>query len=223
MRMVSNLREEKMNVEDVKKVDQPEGCRLEEIFRRQHELMEEYVPIEERNGVGRAVVQGTLFALDDPRWQYLMKDFAWRATEEVGEALDAWNQGEFDHAREEIADGLHFLIELLLIAGMDPDDLCFEPDDRDRLEDLWPQNYFTQDICVSHFVEHLGMAMCCLKNKPWKQTHFPTDGKEFKHRLIWAFCSYLSLAASFKLTPQSLYEMYFKKSRVNHFRIESRY
>lgn len=225
MRMVPNVWEEEgqVNIEDVKEVEQTEECRLEQIFQRQHELMEKYGPIEERNGVGRAVAQGADFDLDDPRWQYLLKDFAWRTTEEIGEALDAWSCREFDHAREEVADGLHFLVELLLITGMDPDDLCFESDDRDRLEDLWPENFFTQEICTAKFVEKLGMAMCCLKNRPWKQTQFSTDREEFKRRLIGAFRSYLSLAASFGLDSQSLYEMYFKKSRVNHFRIESKY
>jgi hypothetical protein len=212
-----------MNVKDVKETAGKVTCRLEEIFSRQHELADKYQGIEEANGIGRAVVKGCPFDLDDRRWQYLIKDFAWRVIEEVGEALDAWNGAEDEHAQEEMADGLHFFVEMLLLIGMTPDDLCEMPGIGDRLVDLFPSTDHSPSGAVADLVEHLGMAMCSLKLKPWKQTAFPTDVKEFRKRLVRAFCSYLDVAEAMKLRPQSLYEMYFKKNVVNQFRIESRY
>ena len=60
---------------------------LNVIFNRQKELMEKYHWIEKKSGL----LQTELFPLDlnDVRSQARIKDFAWRITEEIGEALDA--------------------------------------------------------------------------------------------------------------------------------------
>lgn len=50
--------------------------------------------------------------LDDKRGQARIKDFSWRITEEIGEALDAMeNESALLHFHEELVDGLHFLTE----------------------------------------------------------------------------------------------------------------
>lgn len=62
------------------------GCKLEAIFNRQKELMEKYHHIEAKSGLCQT--SDCPVNLDDKRGQARLKDFAWRATEEVAEALE---------------------------------------------------------------------------------------------------------------------------------------
>jgi hypothetical protein len=48
--------------------------------------MEKYDPIEEKN-LSHHIPHG-VFNLDDPQSQQRFKDFAWRVTEELGEAMN---------------------------------------------------------------------------------------------------------------------------------------
>jgi hypothetical protein len=88
--------------------------RLHHIFKRQRELMVKYEKIEKRNGL----LQTDLIPVDlhCKNGQARLKDFAWRFTEELTEAGDA--EGIL-HRQEELADALHFLIELCILVGID--------------------------------------------------------------------------------------------------------
>ncbi len=212
-----------MNVTDVKEDAPVVRDRLEEIFKRQHELAKRYQEVEERSGVGRALVAGRRFDLDDIRCQYVLKDFAWRTMEEVGEALDAQvNGGSPDHAHEEIADGLHFLTELCILAGVGPGDIDLAVGEGDMLDRTFRAG-MSVGGSLHAFVQKIGMAMNCLKQKPWKQTSFRTDVTRLKFWLILSYRAYCGLAAEFGMTAESLYDLYFKKNKVNNFRIDSKY
>ena len=63
------------------------GDKLVAIFNRQKELMTKYHDIEERSGLLQT--SDCPVNLDDKKGQARLKDFAWRITEEVGEAIDA--------------------------------------------------------------------------------------------------------------------------------------
>lgn len=224
LRVVFNLREgEDVNVDDVAVVeDQPE-CRLKALFEYQVELMDRYRDVEVRNEIGLGLLPET-FDLDDRRCQYVLKDYAWRVMEEVGEALAVLPEdGLTQHAKEEIADGLHFLVELLHMAGIGPDGIVIEHG-RDRLEYLFKKSLAHGPASpIEELIRDLGMAMNCLKNKPWKQTQFPTDVGRFQGLLVQAFTSYVGFAYSWGMTSDSLYDMYVRKRTVNHFRIDSNY
>lgn len=213
-----------MNVDDVTEFKILVG-KEEEIFEKQSLLKEKYHAIEERNGIGYALVKGIPFHLDDRRWQYLMKDMAWRSVEEIAEAYSALMENLSQnkkacctHVKEEVADSLHFLVELLIVAGIRPVDV----------EDTWVQFWscpvqFGREEAMANYIESLGMAMNHLKQKPWKQTHFMTDEVRFIASLIGAFRRWLYLAYSFDLNEPSVYSLYFKKSEVNSFRQRSQY
>ena len=62
------------------------GDKLEAIFNRQKELMEKYHHIEARSGLLQT--EDCPVNLDDKRGQARLKDFAWRTTEEIAEALE---------------------------------------------------------------------------------------------------------------------------------------
>lgn len=211
-----------MNVEDVTAMPGGDAIpedRLEAIFHYHRKLVDKYSDIERRNGLGRGLLPET-FDVDDPRCQYVMKDFAWRVVEEVGEALDALSRCESTHAYEELADGFHFLVELCEMIGIEAEAFPHYSG-LDRLGTLFLP--VPQSPSLRQLIKSLGMAMNCLKNKPWKQTHFSTDEANLRSNVMSAVRAYVMFAHSQGMSSAALFDMYFRKNQVNHFRIESGY
>ncbi|MDX9802899.1 MAG: dUTP diphosphatase [Dehalococcoidales bacterium] len=199
-----------MNIDDVEEV-RVEGDVLKAIFARQRNLMNKYHVIEEKSGIGYALVTGDLFDINNQKWQYLCKDFAWRITEELTEACEAYAKNDFHHAKEELSDALHFATELCLICKIYPEEIG-------KFEDLF------REPCVWwQPVYHLGLAMNCLKLKPWKQTHVLTDSVKYKNHVIDAYRKLLGCAVLLKSNKEEFPLYYFKKAEVNAFRQRSNY
>lgn len=103
--------------------------RLHEIFMMQRELMEDYAEIESRNGA--PVVYPLDYGDVDSRMvQMRLKYLAWCGTEELSEAMHElknrpWRQTETatdrDAFMEELMDWMHFVLELLVVAGVTPE------------------------------------------------------------------------------------------------------
>lgn len=205
-----------MNITDIKdsEISVPDSafsC-LTGIFARQEELHEKYKHVEHGNGLGLHLIKDKKFSLDCPRCQYIIKDFAWRVTEELTEALEAHHDGNELHCVEEIIDALHFYTELLILCGYDARDidlsLLHGCDSESILMPIYP----------------VGLACNLLKNKPWKNTHLITDEKRFKEFITIGYIDLLSLAISRGLDHiENVYMVYMKKNLVNKFRIESNY
>ncbi len=191
---------------------------LKQIFDRQKELMDKYHYIEERSGLLQTA--DCPVNLDDRRGQARIKDFSWRVTEELGEALDALGQDDMEHFAEELVDGLHFLTELTILAGLNWDDLS-------------PLNlmYYNAansapdglDQRVYDYVEGIGMMCNCLKNKPWKQSMMQTDRVAFFTRLHSVWARYIAIMETVFESPEDIVSVYLKKSQVNKFRQRSNY
>jgi dUTPase. len=219
------------------------GDKLKAIFKRQSELMSKYHDIELRSGLLQT--EDCPVNLDDKRGQARLKDFAWRVTEEVGEALDSLHSGDKDHYYEELIDGLHFLTEMSILAGTSPEEIfkvVFEREvksDEDILEVFvtranQEQARFTDssgpclpcpsDIAfkVMNLVESLGMTCNCLKNKPWKQSNMVTDRNAFYQNLSITWKVYIALL-SLELSAEEIVDVYLRKSQVNKFRQRSNY
>jgi hypothetical protein len=121
-----------MNINDVSEKEIAiDGDMLDAIFQRQRELMEKYHKIEE--SVGLLQTLDVPVDLHSHSGQARLKDFAWRITEELGEAMNClknkpWKQSQMltdtDHYLEEIADAFHFFIELCILSGIDAKGLC---------------------------------------------------------------------------------------------------
>lgn len=103
---------------------------LEVIFERQKQLMDKYHDIESKN-LGYEAPQGVL-DLHNPQHQQRLKDFAWRITEEIGEAMNClknkpWKQTHMPtdevHYAEELVDAFHFMVELLIHSGFTAESL----------------------------------------------------------------------------------------------------
>lgn len=210
-------------------VEEFTGDKLQAIFDRQKSLMDKYHDIELRSGLLQT--EDCPVNLDDKRGQARIKDFSWRVTEELGEALDA--RANSDHYQEELIDGLHFLTELTVLAGKDYHNLLPEGTalySKDRLEDLVEnakecisQNGDSLNYWVSKFIENLGMMCNCLKNKPWKQSMMKTDRNVFYGRLAEVWVLYITILVVSGMDADSIVTTYLKKSQVNKFRIRSAY
>ena len=121
-----------MNVLDMQDVELPEGDLLSSIFEGQRQLMEKYHDIEQKRGA--LVIEPANYGRIDHRFvQWRIKDVAYRCIEELTEATNTlknkpWKQSEVPtdttHFYEELADALHFFIELCITAGLDAEDLA---------------------------------------------------------------------------------------------------
>ena len=210
-------------------VEEVTGDKLQAIFTRQKSLMDKYHDIELRSGLLQT--EDCPVNLDDKRGQARIKDFSWRVTEELGEALDA--KATKDHYQEELIDGLHFLTELTILAGKDYHNILPEGTAlyyNDRLEDLVEnakecisRNGDNLNYWVSKFIENLGMMCNCLKNKPWKQSMMKTDQNAFYGRLAEVWVLYITLLVVSGMDADSIAITYLKKSQVNQFRQRSNY
>lgn len=202
-----------------------EGDRLKAIFERQKQLMEKYHHIEAASGLCQT--SEVPVNLNDKRGQARIKDFAWRITEELGEALDA--SSDLEHRQEELIDGLHFLTELTILSGKDYDSLIpnFCPQDTgevDCLEMIYEDSKELEvDNLLRGFIMNLGMLCNCLKNKPWKQTHMKTDIAVYYQRLEKVWTHYVGLMRNSGMTTDEIAMVYLKKAQVNSFRQRSNY
>lgn len=121
-----------VNVLDKEDVKLPEGDLLMNIFEAQHELIDKYSDIEHSRGA--LVIDPDEFGNIDHRFvQWRIKDLMQRCIEEMMEAANClknkpWKQSEVTtdktHYYEEIADALHFFVEMCITSGMDAEDLA---------------------------------------------------------------------------------------------------
>jgi len=205
-----------MNINDVERTDKEEvKDYLQAIFEKQHALAIKYQPIEARSGL----LQTTDFPVDinSPAGQARLKDLAWRTVEELGEATECMEENE-EHFREELIDALHFATELVLSTGLTYGNFI-------SLEEMMEREKVSEDL-IGHlwrFTENLGIAMNCLKNKPWKQTHMETDIPYFTSRIMKMYVSLIDVLHVAGMSAEDVYTYYFKKNQVNQFRQRSMY
>ena len=233
-----------VNVDDIGKVKEAEEGkdRLVVIFERQQELIDKYHGIEEASGL--RLSNDLPVDLHDPRGQSTLKDYAWRITEELGEALEAYNLHKgMTHCHEELIDALHFLVEFTIYAGMSPQQLI--PDAvgtyRDILHHVFTAarmgveekysiiplgkitQYPTLLIWSGLTVEALAKTCNTLKNKPWKQSHMLTDIPKFQELLKDTWIKFLGLCIVSGMDEDFLLKVYLDKNAVNQFRQRSQY
>lgn len=222
-----------MNVKDfLEKYHDLKDVTLEDfislLFDRQSELMYKYRDIEGFPSIP--------LVIQTREGQKVIKDFLWRVTEELAEAAEVFigkeevdrSSEDFIHLFEEVIDGLHFITELTLLCGYTKEEIVSYLSNRGTMASFYTASrspnvisgYYMQwawDVVVS-----LGMLGNTCKNKPWKQTHVPTDEAKFKELLFDGFHRYMKLLGflgDFSLCIQ----YYLSKADVNTFRIRSQY
>lgn len=212
-----------MNISHVGNVDTNED-RLEFIFSRQRELIEKYEKIEAASGLLQT--SDVPVNLDDRKGQARIKDFSWRVTEEIAEAMDAFYKDDLVHYKEELIDALHFLVELTILADVTPEEIaedCHALGDKlyrvCNKVDTYP---YTNVGLVCKVIENLGMMCNCLKNKPWKQSMMLTDREEFHSKLLNTWYYFMGMLYRV-MGDEEIFQTYFKKNEVNKFRQRSNY
>lgn len=126
---------------------------LSEIFKNQQELMDQFGHIEENSGLLLAPLKKV--DLHDRFHQSLIRDFAWRVTEELTEAT---SQVEIDgkiskEVKEEFMDCLHFMVELMILSGVEVSDISSDLNlhKGDQLEEVFKLVLDVSDLKDSMF------------------------------------------------------------------------
>jgi hypothetical protein len=128
---------------------------------------------------------------------------------------------------EELADVLHFLVELAILAGFD---YTLVPDHpvpgNDRLDTMLEAS--TDDVFVlpdpeanARFAIISGLHLAeLIKNKPWKQTlKTEIDVAEFKRRICGMFYWYGAVVRTAGLSSADLFSQFTRKDEINHTRV----
>ena len=287
------------------------GKYLECMYSLQKELLEQYIKVE---GLPQYPID-----VNTKKSQIILKDFVGRVIEELAEGYEAlilvsklteknklWKSdyeeeeytqclNHLQNAGEEMADAMHFMLELLIYSNIqakdiedyldnwlkdkvsfgvtktlptlakamqvglsilynDPCNMVSEPkamnktylleefesmdeDSEDprlvnkRIDTRFHQcgkfynklTYSSYKYMMWDFTYHLNIARNFLKNKPWKQSQMMTNEGAYQEEIVKAFILMMGLFLAMGISPENLYFLYFKKNRVNKFRIESKY
>lgn len=223
-----------MNVDDIKSDTIPTDFskldRLDYIFERQHHLTKKYLPIEKSNGL--LLTEDIPVNLNERFGQARLKDFFWRVTEELTEAVQAVDDHPNiqTHVLEELADAMHFLVEAYILSDIGPILLVGETvtgmpySGGDKLEHFFGGGKALDLISGCYRVIHrLGCASNCLKQRPWKLSHQLVDRNQYYKFIRPAFHELIEIFRFFGLTVDEVFAMYWKKSEVNKFRQRSNY
>lgn len=312
-----------MDSRDIKEEPKPiaDSKYLETLYGLQKELLDNYIKIE---GL-------PMYPLDinTKKSQIILKDFVGRVIEELAEgyesllAVDELTQknelwvneiNEVDYiqtlnhlqnAGEEIADSLHFMLELLIYSNIQPKDIDnfiekyikyqHHPitTNGSEVKEYWYQlseqnilrkaivvgtnmmydklpidlesnlkktvdlvqdiiddyedsyefihkhvldirylscgRYYSHELYYSYkymlweVTYWLNIARNFLKNKPWKQSQMMTNESGYQEAIIMAFLSMMGLFFNLGLVDSDIYFLYWKKNKVNQFRIKSNY
>lgn len=267
-----------MDIRDIKEdVQYPGRTAFSDLFVLQKILINHYVKIE---GLPQYPLE-----IHTKQSQNIIKDFSARIIEELGEGfesymtmMDMFHHGEdekdmiphLQNFNEEIADAIHFWLELMIFSGYEVSHL------QKWMEQDWEVSFRNPDIfdeymkLGAYIVEssipmikipkrmvikdaelkdeflrggralskvlcnqmkvylwdityYLQMARNTLKNKPWKQSHMLTDLGQYETALKKAAYSMFTFFYFAGFTKESLFHIYYKKNKVNQFRIQSKY
>ena len=210
--------------------------KLTEIFQRQAAYVVSLRPTYLHNGFTQHS-QDMPWDLNGRHSQEEFRLLAWRTTEEIVEAMQIW-EGNHDAFRterfqEEVADALHFFIELCLATDVREDTLLMGIDgavfmqDRDRLEEFF--YIVSREALRIHlhesdpwyeFIRALAHAIMHFRQRPWRTDFRETDRRAWVMGLHLAFRSFVEACIQSDVTAEALHSAYFKKAKVNIQRIE---
>jgi|SRR3990172_8281691 len=196
--------------------------RLRKIFEKQRALMQSFHVIESSNSVGLIDIAGEgPHDIDDYGFQYAAKHYAWRVIEEVAELWDALNGIGEDSKSDELADVLHFFVEVCLLLDIGPGTLVQKElkADEDLLDAAWScathDTYVTIEDMILYFMIDLARAMRHLKSNPWKQRRRTTDRAALHVKLRESFVDFVNMCQILDVSAEELYVAYTDKMDKN--------
>ena len=202
--------------------------KLSEIFRRQAAYVRSLKPTYLNNGFYQ-YTKDMPWDLDGRKTQEEFRLLAWRCTEEVIEAMDSWEREAPANTfyREEVADALHFLIELCLATGISEDELVSGVvlrtivADVDRLDLAFSEPTGTGKHGWYDFIRALAFAMMQLRQRPWRTDDREADRKRWVLGMYLAFRTFVDACKRTGITAEDLHSAYFAKAKINDERRES--
>ena len=217
-----------VNINDFKDADKIPDDITKAIFEHQMTLAKKYVEIE---NMGTLLEGDRSLNIQTKEGQLWIKEFAWRVTEELCESIepvientDTLTEEHEKHYKEELADALHFFVEMCIIAGVEANELV-KIEGIPMEADIALDDIGLMELQARHFdvVYYLGLMCNTLKNKRWKQSQIMTDIPKFKKYLILAWVSLITCFKEAQMTDADIYNFYHKKNEVNQFRQRSKY
>jgi hypothetical protein len=167
------------------------------------------------------------FSIDCSADQMKFKDMIQiRFIEELTEASMALEDPP-EHFWEEIGDALNFFLSAYVMLGVDFKKL---PDPQ---KILTRHEYAIHKIRIIHrdeyslkvypIIEDVGSLCNLLKNRPWSQSNFLVSMTDFNQRLEKLWVDFWELFNYMRVSPEEVFEMFWKKYQVNIHRIETGY
>lgn len=146
-----------------------------------------------------------------------MKNYGESYETEVDPSTKVFDENNIElHAIEELADALHFFLEMLIYMGIKPE----------RLKN-WYKEYIYNDISVDKAYlmafYRIGMVGNTLHNKPWKTSEVKTDIVKLSENVKQLFYALLDVFRSRGANDEMIYDRYCRKNKVNQFRQKSNY
>lgn len=217
---------------------------LPEIFEKQKATMEKFHDIEKANG--GLQTEDCPVDLDSFPGQARLRDFGWRITEELIEALLAYRELDYledplvsrswepvdvvrkkvelwSKAKEELMDCLHFIVEFSILCGFDFYGKLHSIDilGQELNPNIGREQIRSFDQGILFVIEKLGVAANVLRNRAWKQTPRPTDYRMFYASTASMWGCFFDLLRFMSFTPRSVFIGYCGKNEINKKRQES--
>ena len=192
------------------------GMGLASMITLQKALLDKYVEIEKFNP--------PVWDMRLKKNQIAAKGFIFRVVEELAEAYESHQNADYMNFWTELADATHFLLELGIVSGHHMK--------QDVWEDIWegvedePRLYYDSQEIQQWFwgvTFKLGLVSNAMRNKQWKQTEVLPDMAKFNTLMDDVYDTFFRGFIRIGGSEKRVFTWYWRKNKVNHFRINSKY
>ena len=135
-------------------------------------------------------------------------------------------QKAVENLEDVMAFGIHMILEIDAISSIFKNFKLISETIEDKtseyikgFKEMSPNLHTDEKNILFQIVYVLNLARNTLKNRTWKQSPVITKELEFQDRLVEAFYYYMGFLSIMGFTPLGIYELYFKKERLNEWRI----
>lgn len=206
--------------------------RLQAIFDKKAEFLRSLAPIYDANHF--EIMNQWPYAINGRHAQEQFRLLAWRITEEVYEALEEWDKGpglDIAKYREEVADVLHFFVELAIICGITWTEVATGGDagllsDQDYLEISFDRvqyfpNRMTGREAWGMFLTTIAKLMMEFRQRPWRTDDRPSDFSKIKFGFGCAWLAFCAACVATEMQTLSLEKHYYAKGIINEERLQA--
>ena len=164
------------------------------------------------------------FSIDCSCDQMMFKDMLQiRFIEELTEASISIPEND-EHFWEEIGDSLNFFLSAYIMLGVDFNTLP-SPERylRTNTVKIKPDNSSQFALFAYPVIEGVGYLCNLLKNRPWTQNNFLVSMYDFNQRLEELWIKFWKFLSNLGVNQRDVFEMFYKKYKVNEYRIATGY